>query len=309
MREAAAIAGERLFTEFLDPVDMTGVFPAEMRLEEINRIAGEAGLRFPLVCAEGATLPEHVRVVDHAPASSRFGPYVDNILGMNWKLPSGRMVRIGERVVKTTTGYDLMRFLLHTGADLGRPTHFVLRLRPLGGETLRGEFTGDDEALRAVGATLCADSWNHWIDRIDLLAGERETVRLQVAVDCMCGEGERFEAYFGQVAERAGATFAKGPSLAETGLPFFSVKGLPGEAARTARRCVEALGGRARALLLTGSVLVYPDKEVKADWIRTLEEELEAIGGHLLGNVPGTRIGRDDEAQWIRQMEEQWKRL
>lgn len=309
MREAAEIAGERLFTEFLDPVDMTGVFPAEMTLEEINRIAGEAGLRFPLVCAMGATLPEHLRVADHAPASSRFGPYVDNILGMNWKLPSGRMVRIGERVVKTTTGYDLMRFLLHTGADLGRPTHFVLRLRPLGGATLMGEFTGDDEALRAVEAILREDSWNHWIDRIDLLAGGSETVRLQVAVDCMRGEGERFEAYFGQVAERAQAAFVKGPFLAETGLPSFSVKGLPGEAAQTARRCVEALGGQARALLLTGSVLVYPDKEAKADWIRALEEELEAIGGHLLGNVPGTRVGRDEEAQWIRQMEEQWKRL
>jgi len=303
------MAGERLFTEFLDPVDMTGVFPAEMILEEINRVAGEAGLRFPLVCAMGATLPEHVRVVDHAPASSRFGPYVDNVLGMNWKLPSGRMARIGERVVKTTTGYDLMRFLLHTGADLGRPTHFVLRLRPLGGATLMGEFTGDDEALRAVEATLREDSWNHWIDRIDLLVGWSEAARLQVAVDCMRGESERFEAYFGQVAERAEAAFAKVPSLAESELPHFSVKGLPGEAARTARRCVEALGGHARALLLTGSVHVYPDKEAKTDWIQTLEEELGAIGGHLLGNVPGMRAGGDEETQWIQQMEEEWKRL
>jgi len=51
-------------------------------------------------------------------------------MGMNWRLPDGRIVRVGERVVKTTTGYDWFRFLLHTSHRFGHATDYASRLQP-----------------------------------------------------------------------------------------------------------------------------------------------------------------------------------
>jgi FAD/FMN-containing dehydrogenase len=84
-----------LFTEFLDPVDMIGCFKADASLESINTSLDGHGLRFPMVLDPGRSLSEHVAISEYAPASARFGPYVDNVLGMNWELPTGRVVRIG----------------------------------------------------------------------------------------------------------------------------------------------------------------------------------------------------------------------
>ena len=86
--------------------------PAESSAADIRARIGKHPLRFPLILDLHATLEEQVAASGFAPASSRFGPYCDNIMGMNWQLPAGRIVRIGERVVKSTTGYDWFRFLL-----------------------------------------------------------------------------------------------------------------------------------------------------------------------------------------------------
>ena len=105
-------------------------------------IDDDASLRVALV---GLVRSHGYRASGFASASSRFGPYCDNIMGMNWKLRDGHVVRIGERVVKSTTGYDLLRFLLNSDGRFGEPVDFVLRLRPDCGTsgvfTLRPEMT------------------------------------------------------------------------------------------------------------------------------------------------------------------------
>jgi FAD/FMN-containing dehydrogenase len=111
-------------------VDGTLCLPANAIAADIHSQAHAHRLRFPLLLDEATTLREQIAATTHAPVSCRFGPYCDNILGINWRLPSGRIARIGERVVKTTTGYDWLRFLLHSGSRYGEPVDYVLRLRP-----------------------------------------------------------------------------------------------------------------------------------------------------------------------------------
>ena len=96
--------GSRCFAPFLDPIDGVLCLPATATAADIQSQARAYKLRFPLLIDLHATLREQVDATGYAPASSRFGPYCDNIVGMNWKLPGGRLVRVGERVVKTTTG-------------------------------------------------------------------------------------------------------------------------------------------------------------------------------------------------------------
>jgi FAD/FMN-containing dehydrogenase len=299
----------RLFEGFVDPVDMTGCFPADASLGEINASVARHGLRFPLVIEPELTLPEHLDVTEYAPASARFGPYVDNVLGMNWRLPSGRVVRMGERVVKSTTGYDLQRFLLHTGGRFGRPLDLVLRLRPLGGARVAGRFQGNGEQLARAGRALRRSSWSHWIDCIDwIMTADSEEV-IHVEVDCRPGEEALFAAYFDKLAVESGAEFAACDTSTTGELPFLSIKCPPSAAVEIARRCLAETGGAARVLCQNGVVLLRPDRPPALAWLEGLERELEEPGGHVSGKLLHERAPAENEALWISALEERWAGL
>lgn len=187
MKPIAPMQAERLFSHFLDPVDGTLCLPATATAAEIRSQTKEIRLRFPLLLDANATLREQVNATTHAPASCRFGPYCDNILGMNWRLPGGRIARIGERVVKSTTGYDWLRFLLHSGRRYGEPVDYVLRLRPDCGFHLSARFSGAAVALRLCVKHLLHSGWMHWWDAVDFI-GEGAAFSVRVAVHCPATE-------------------------------------------------------------------------------------------------------------------------
>ncbi len=295
----------RLFRPFLDPVDMVGLFPAETSVAEVNREAARHGLRFPLFLDPQRTLREHFAIMDYAPASARFGAVVDNVPGMNWNLPGGRRVRVGERVIKSATGYDLLRFLLHADDRYGQAAEYVLRLRPLAGETFQGIFRGDAEALANVVKTLRGSSWNHWIDAVEWVFSDEEPW-LGVTVDCLAGESRKFAEFFSKVAESGGAEFSAESAETIPGLPRFSIKSLPGRVGTLAGECQESLGGQIRALPLNGVLLVYPGREPDDDGLRNLREHVEGQGGHILG-LPQTPD--ESETPWSTTLEDAWRNL
>lgn len=339
MNAALAAAGDvaRLFPKFLDPVDMVGCFPAAATLAEVNRAAAAHGLRFPLVADPGRTLAEHMAALEYAPASARFGPYADNVPGMNWRLPSGRRVRIGERVVKSATGYDLLRFLLHSDGRFGAAADYVLRLRPVGGEAFGGRFVGAAETLAAVAGTLRGTSWNHWCDRMDLVvagvgdgddAGDgARRAWIEVAGECLAGEREIFLEFLRGVATAAGAGLVADAADAadqsdmadpakggRCGLPAFCLKTTPGRVAALAGRCVEALAGTARGLLLNGVVLAYPAGPVVPASFDELRAAVVPAGGHVFGTAvaaaaAGTGAPSRLEAAWATALETEWRGL
>ncbi len=301
--------GSRLFTRFFDPVDMIACFAADTPLKEVNQAAAEHGLRFPLVLDPELTVQEHFGAAEYAPASARFGAYIDNVPGMNWQLPSGSRVRVGERVVKSSTGYDLTRFLLHAGNLYGHATDYVLRLRPLGGESCTGVFTGDADRLTAVGDLLRVSSWNHWIDRIDQFADGSGRSWIEVEADCQAGEAPAFVDFFMGVAAACGAEFIETPPSGPAGLPDFTIKSTPAMLPGLSAICIGALGGHTRALLQNGLLLVNPQRPPHPQFLTEIRNAVEPLGGHIFGRLTPEREASSQEAAWIQYLEEEWGSL
>ncbi len=301
-----ATDGSRLFTPFFDEIDMIGSFDAGMTLGEVNRLAGEHGLCFPLVLDPDASIAAHMAAAEFAPASARFGAYVDNLPGMNWELPEGQRMRLGERVVKSTTGYDLFRFLLHSGGRYGRATEYVLRLRPASAEILTGKFEG--ETLPAVVRAISRSSWSHWIDRIEWVTNGAAS-HLEISAGVLPGESHIFEEYLAAIAKTSGSSWRSTECPPLPGLPSWTIKCLPSGAASLAIECATATGGTARALPTAGVVLVYPERAAAPGFIDALRHRVEKVGGHLFGQHFPPRNPHDEEARWTTRLEDEWKKL
>ena len=308
MKTIAPMQAERLFTPFLDAVDGTLCLPASATFADIHEQAAAHRLRFPLIIDAAATLREQVAAATHAPASSRFGPYCDNFLGINWRLPSGRLARIGERVVKTTTGYDWLRFLLHSGRRFGEPVDYVLRLRPDCGFHLEARLDGDITALRNCVRRLLHSGWMHWWDAVDFLA-EGAAFSVRVAIHCPPDEAPIFATQLSCLASETHTrlTLRDNPPPSFDGLPDVVVKttpdraiGLTCELARDAARCV--------ALCYNGVVHVHLNVgEDVAERAHTLMQphlgELHALGGDWHSRWLPATPPTVTESQWIETLE------
>ena len=308
MKTIAPMPAERLFAPFIDAVDGTLCLPASANAADISAQAAAHRLRFPLFLAPDATLREQVNAATHAPASCRFGPYCDNVLGMNWRLPGGRIARIGERVVKTTTGYDWQRFLLHSGHRFGEPVDYVLRLRPDCGFDLEARFDGGIAALRGCVTALLHSGWMHWWDAVDFIA-ERTGASVRVAIHCPPSEAPVFAGQLTRIAAEAHAqlTLRENAPPQRDGLPDVVIKTTPDRAielatelARDAVSCV--------ALVYNGVVHVrLGEGEDLAERARALMQphlrKLNALGGdwrsRWLPATPPTMA----ESRWIETLE------
>ena len=191
----------RTFEPLIDSIDGVMCCPATMTTAELRDQAAAQGFRFPLILDEHKPLRAQVAASGFAPASSRFGPYCDNITGMNWRLPNRRIVRIGERVVKSTTGYDLLRFLLNSSGHFGEPVDFVIRLRPDCGTTHLFSLTGSRESVSHAAAAMLATCWTHWFDSVDVvMEGSQESCRLRISLNCPAYESVIFEEHLSSFA-------------------------------------------------------------------------------------------------------------
>ena len=250
------------FEPLLDPLDGVLCLPASATGAEIEARASEHRLRFPLLMSPHLPLPEQWAASDYAPASSRFGPFCDNILGMNWRLPSGRVVRIGERVVKSTTGYDLLRFLLlaPNGSQpaWGEPVDLVLRLRPDSGRNgtfwLSGSFPSTARAARM----LLPTSWMNWFDAIDLLIVSSEApARLRIRLNAPANEWPSYETMLKSFAAEQGLEWSADPDESPylDPLPDLMVKTTPDRAASLAAQLSDTYGLTCRVLCYNGVIL------------------------------------------------------
>jgi hypothetical protein len=154
-----------------------------------------------------------------------------------------------------------------------------------------------------------ASSWNHWIDRIDQVSVAGSSPRIEVEVDCLVGEKPRFLAFFATVSGESGTEMAEATGGTNPGLPAFSIKSTPTRVAELAATCAGRLGGQARALLLNGVVLVYPDNPPDAAFLGDLAKALEPLGGHLFGPSLPAAAPIAAEATWAASLNHQWNAL
>ncbi len=308
MKAIDSLPAERLFTPFLDTVDGTLCLPAGATVKDLRILAAAHRLRFPLVLDETASWAAHVDATTHAPASCRFGPYCDNILGMNWRLPNGRVARIGERVVKTTTGYDWLRYLLHSGKRFGEPVDYVLRLRPDCGFTLEARFQGDEAALRDSVSRLLRSGWMHWWDTVDFMA-DWPAACVRVTVHCPRQEALIFGAQLAHIAAvtRTQLTLQEDAPVPLDGLPDFTIKTTPDRAIGLARE-LASRSVRCVALCYSGVVHGYLHEggEV-AERVRALVTPhlgtLSAIGGDWHSRWLPAEPPTAAESRWIETLE------
>lgn len=298
----------RTFAPFLDEVDMVMCCAASKPLAEVNERAAAVGLRFPLVCDPAASLAEHCSATDYAGTSARFGSYADNVLGMNWELLSGRIVRIGERVIKSATGYDLLRFLLHTDGRYGHARDYVIRLRPLRSATLRVVFQDSQAKLGELRDQVLSSSWVHWLDCVDLYVADNGRCALALEVNCGVEEQTVFAEYF----DRLGADAEIVPSgltpLTRVTLPTMSVKTTLTTAPALARRLVDEYGGSARVLCVNGVVHYFRDPQTRFAITDALMASCVEDGGHIMAAESQFRPAHG-EATWAESLETTWRGL
>lgn len=299
---APAATTERLFTPFLDPIDGIVCVAATESLSTIQQLAAAHRLRFPLVLDASASIGEHLASTDSAPASSRFGPYCDNVTGMNWRLPDGTVIRLGERVVKTTTGYDLFRFLLGSGPRYGHPVDVVLRLRPDCGHTRVATCSGPAARVRQSAARLLRNCWMHWFDSIDVLSdGPAATMR--IVIHTPQAEAPLAESFLSRWCAADGLSLILESAPPPTdGLPDFAFRTSPervlelaGELTAAAVRCVSSCYTGVVHGYLPGAIRESRIQELVARW----SGALHAVGGDWHSRHLPARPIAAEEAAWV----------
>ncbi|MFM8476234.1 MAG: FAD-binding oxidoreductase, partial [Planctomycetaceae bacterium] len=310
-----------------DEIDGTCCCPASWSLRKLTEYSQPRGFRFPLLLDRAATLTEHTQATAWAPASSRFGPVCDNIIGMNWELPDGRRVRLGERVVKSTTGYDLFRFLLHANRSLGQPTDFVLRLRPDCGTHAVFRLEGPLTATADAGFELLSGCWLHWFDAIDLLLPaipHSALAQLRITWHGPVAEQpvalgrlrELAAAYRLKLSQAPPATNACSLLAPADGLPDFVIKTTPDELVQTAERLQEHRLFEITALLYPGviharlaSALPGAFEIVRLTKLRDdLENQVSGTGGDVQSRHLPRKPQVAEEIGWLKIFTEELSR-
>ena len=304
------------FVPFFDEIDGMVCGSAGLTGLELRRQVAPA-FRFPLVLDESATIWQQVCASGYAPGSSRFGSYCDNISGMNWRLPDGRVLRIGERVVKSTTGYDLFRFLLNSNGRFGEPVDFVLRLRPDCGRN--GEFWMAGPATRVQSAVshLLGRCWMHWFESVDVL--QRPGVanwQLRLGLNCPAEEWGVFAAAVQKLVQEHGLNLESEPrtGLTADGLPDVMLKTTPDRALSLGQRVCDQFG--MSVVVITGCGVVHgklsgeeaagPADRIRARvqaCVNSVEAELFAVGGDWQSRHVLRPAAAGGEARWLELLE------
>ena len=300
------------FQHFFDEIDGVICCSANITASDLQSQIHAAGFRFPLTLVQSATLAAHLDASPWGLASSRFGPLCDNITGMNWKTPNGRIIRLGERVVKSTTGYDLLRFLMHSQGRFGTPQDLVIRLRPDTGSGMVLVAHGTERALQNVARRIRNSSWIHWIDAVDLESdGQDWQPLLKLHVNCPPQEQPVFRAAITEMLAQEQLDPPQTATIRDPAdLPDLVLKAAPDIAAQIPALICGANCRKIRLMSGPGVTLVWFDsagespQQVSAGMLRSMrrqlgEDPVDWYSGHHQPPVD------PHEADWISELQKE----
>lgn len=273
------------FEHYYDPGDMSMCVGTETTAGEINARGHGDGLLFPLYLDPDMPIAQLVEQYEWTPASFRFGPLSDNVLGMNFELAGGKIVKIGARVVKNVTGFEYTRFFCRSGLSFGRIRDVVLRLRPLEDRTLHRLLTGDRDAAQNMIAALTRHRWAPVISSLDFcLAGDNLT--LQMSFTCAADRIALYDRHLGDAVGEHGYELTEGEPVLPIIGPFVRAKTTISKCLPTAEQLVGTWGGTAYGFLGNGYFHYEPPAGVGGqpefkDAVQALHETLGAEGGHV----------------------------
>jgi glycolate oxidase FAD binding subunit len=188
-----SMTGLRGIIEY-DPTEFTFTALAGTPVREIAAALAEKGqyLPFdPMLGDAGATLGGTVAAGLNGPGRFRYGGVRDFILGVRFVDGSGRLLRLGGKVVKNAAGFDLPKFFTGSLGRFGVLAEITFKVFPRPASTLTLRLPAEDAA--GVTRILTAAASTRWeLDALDASIDENAVfARLAgpaPAIDALAGE-------------------------------------------------------------------------------------------------------------------------
>ena len=183
------------------PEDLTATVQPGVLLGDFQRAVEAAGLFYPpdpnsaQYCTLGGNIAENAG----GPSALKYGVTRDYVIGLEWVLPTGELLRIGRQTIKGVAGYDLVGLFVGSEGTLGIATEITVKLLPRPGVVMTAliPFTDVLAAARAVNAVLLGGLLPRCLELLD-----------DVALAAVAGKGVPFPPGAGAViiAEVDGTT-------------------------------------------------------------------------------------------------------
>ncbi len=158
----------------ISPEDLTAVVQPGVITGDLMKAVEAAGLFYPPdpnsweICTLGGNVAENAG----GPRALKYGVTRDYVIGLEWVLPDGEIVRVGRRTIKGVAGYDLVGLFVGSEGTLGVATEITVQLIPLPREVLTAlvVFPSVLHAARGVSAVLAAGILPRCLELIDDVA-------------------------------------------------------------------------------------------------------------------------------------------
>jgi len=122
--------------EEVDALEGVMVVQAGVTLEEVQRVAEQAGWHFPVDLGARGSCQVGGNASTNAGGERvlRYGTMRENILGLEAVLPDGSVLNAMNRLVKNSAGPDMKHLFIGAEGTLGIITRLVLKLQPMPGK-------------------------------------------------------------------------------------------------------------------------------------------------------------------------------
>lgn len=151
--------------------DLTAVVEPGVVTGTLMKAAEEHGLFYPPDpnSWESCTLGGNIAENAGGPRALKYGVTRDYVIGLEWVLPDGELLKVGRRTIKGVAGYDLLGLFVGSEGTLGIATEITLQLIPLPKlvRTALVSFPDVHKAARAVSAVLAAGVLPRTLELLD----------------------------------------------------------------------------------------------------------------------------------------------
>ncbi|MCY1034685.1 FAD-binding protein [Corallococcus sp. BB11-1] len=154
--------------------DLTAVVEPGVITGDLMKAVEAQGLFYPPdpnsweFCTVGGNVAENAG----GPRALKYGVTRDYVIGLEWVMPDGEVLRVGRRTIKGVAGYDLVGLFVGSEGTLGVATEVTVQLIPLPRQVMTAlvVFPSVLHAARGVSAVLAAGILPRCLELIDEVA-------------------------------------------------------------------------------------------------------------------------------------------